>query len=184
MNLSCEYCDDSKLSRIVKQEIKRYPEQRLVDIYKTFFQGFFGPAHLITDANSAMAYIRQEIAEANEFEDYDFHELPPDGKYVRVNLRLIKEGKITLEDFTDAFVKSARPVNDNDIAKWKKIWPRILAEIEKQESAFVNFEQDKKHIDSLLVKNKYVIHHSKQFNVNYPSHYRIISSKKLHNFQR
>ncbi|HBG27455.1 MAG: hypothetical protein A2Y10_02680 [Planctomycetes bacterium GWF2_41_51] len=180
MNISCEYCDDAKLSKIIKQEIERYPEQRLVDIYKTFFQGFFGPAHLIRDANSAKEYIGREIAEANEFEDYDFHELPPNGKYVRVNLRLIKEGKISLEDFTEAFVKSAKPVSDEDIEEWKKIWPRVLAEIEKQKHDFSNFEEDKKYINSLLAENKYVVHHSKEFNSKYPSHYRIVSSEKLH----
>jgi len=179
MNISCRYADDEKLSEIVKQEIERYPEQRLVDVYKTFFQGFFGPAHLITDAKSAKEYIRREIAEANDFEDYDFHKLPPDGKYVRVNLKLVRDGKISLEDFADVFVKSAKPVSDKDIQEWKKIWPRILAEIEKQKPDFENFEQDKEFIHSLLEKNQYVVHHSKEFSQNYPSHYRIVSSEKL-----
>jgi hypothetical protein len=176
---SCKYADDKSLSKIVKQEIDRYPQQRLVDIYKTFFQGFFGPAHLISDSNAAKDYIKQELAEANDFEDYDYQPLPPNGKFVRANLKLVKAGKISVDDLTDALVKSAKPVSDKDIQKWKKIWPRILAEIEKQNPQMQNFQQDKDYINALLAKNEYALHHSDEFNTKYHPHYRVISQKHL-----
>jgi hypothetical protein len=178
---SCKYADDKNLSYIVKQEIDRYPDQRLVDIYKTFFQGFFGPAHLITDFNEALQYTKQEISEANGFEDYDYQPLPPDGKYVRANLKLVKDGKVSIEDFTNAFVKSARPVSPKDIEQWKKIWPRILAEIEKQKPQMKKFAEDKEYINSLLAKNEYVVHHSEEFIMKYKPHYRVMSYSKLKN---
>lgn len=176
---SCKYADDKTLSKIVKQEIDRYPEQRLVDIYKAFFQGFFGPAHLIADANSAKNYIKQELAEANDFEDYDYCPLPPNGKFIRANLKLVKDGKISIEDYTVAFVKSARPVSDKDIQQWKQIWPSILAEIEKQKPDMPKFQQDKEYINALLAKNKYVVHHSDEFIAKYHPHYRVISQEKF-----
>ena len=176
---SCKDYNRSSLSQIVKQELDRYPAQRLVDVYKTFFQGFFGPAHLITDSNSALRYIKQELAEANDFEEYDYCPLPPNGKYVRVNLKLVKTGKISLEDFTNAFVKSAKPVADSDIQKWKKIWPMILAEIEKQRPGMPNFAQDKTYIENLLAKNEYVVHHSDEFIEKYNPHYRVMSAEQL-----
>ncbi|MGB8226278.1 MAG: hypothetical protein WCE45_05365 [Sedimentisphaerales bacterium] len=178
--LSCEdSSDNSSLSKIVKRQLDRYPGQRLVDIYKTFFQGFFGPAHLITNANDAVRYTKQELAEANEFEDYDFYPLPPDGKFVRMNLKLIKNNKISLDDFTAAFVKSAKPVGKADIEKWKKRWPKILAEIEKQKPDMPNFQQDKAFIEGLLAKNEYVVHHSEEFITKYHPHYRVISAEQL-----
>lgn len=177
---SCEYADNKTISKIVKQELERYPEQRLVDVYKTFFQGFFGPAHLIADANAARNYIERELAQANDFEDYDYQPLPPNGKFVRANLKLVKAGKISVDDLTDAFVKSAKPVSDKDIQKWKKIWPRILAEIEKQNPKMQNFQQDKDYINALLAKNQYVVHHSEEFVAKYYPHYRVINPTKSH----
>ncbi|OHB52295.1 MAG: hypothetical protein A2Y12_19415, partial [Planctomycetes bacterium GWF2_42_9] len=170
---SCEYADKSKLPAIVKQQIDRYPDQRLIDIYKTFFQGFFGPAHLISDFNDALQYTNQELSESNEFENYDYCELPPDGKFVRLNLKLVKEGKMSAEDFTKIFVASAKQVSENDIQRWKKIWPKILAEIEKQKPNMKNFEEDKAYINSLLAQNKYVVHHSEDFVNKYHPHYRV-----------
>jgi hypothetical protein len=166
---------------IIKQELDRYPQQRLVDIYKTFFQGFFGPAHLIADANQAVQYIKQELAEANEFEDYDFYPLPTEGKFVRANLKLVKTGKISLDDFAAAFVNSAKPVGKADIEKWKKQWQKILSEIEKQKPDMPNFQQDKAFIEGLLAKNEYVVHHSDEFIALYHPHYRVISAEQLKN---
>ncbi|OHB58404.1 MAG: hypothetical protein A2173_08815 [Planctomycetes bacterium RBG_13_44_8b] len=176
---SCRNINNTALSVTVKHQLAAYPAQRLVDIYKAFFQGFFGPAHLITDSNSAAKYIKQELAEAVDFEDYDYQPLPPDGKFVRVNLRLIKEGKISLEDFAAAFVKSAKPVSRTDIKKWKKQWPRILTEIEKQRPNIPHFQEDKAFIDSLLAKDEYVVHHSDEFIARYHPHYRLISAEQL-----
>ncbi len=176
---SCEDKPHSSLSAIVKAELDRYPGQRLVDIYKTCFQGFFGPAHFITDANQAAQFIKQEITEANEFEDYDFYSLPTDGKFVRINLKLIKQGKIPFDDFTTAFVKSAKPVSENDIKNWKKLWPKILSEIEKQKPDMPNFQQDKAFIENLLAKDEYVVHHSNEFIKKYHPHYRVLSAEQL-----
>lgn len=178
---SCSrYADDKTLSEIVRKEIERYPQQRLIDVYKTFFQGFFGPAHLITDTGAAGNYIKQELAEANEFEEYDYQPLPPDGKFVRVNLKLVKDGKISADELTDALVRSARPVGKKDIQVWKKIWPVILAEIERQNPQLKNFDQDKEYITALLAKDEYVVHHSEEFAAQYHPHYRVVLSSKIH----
>jgi hypothetical protein len=180
LTLSCKDNPDSfSLSNTVKQEIDRYPQQRLIDIYKTFFQGYFGPAHLITNANSAAEYIRSEIAEANDFDSVLYHPLPPDGKFVRVNLKLIKDGKISLEDFAAAFVKSAKPVSKTDIEKWKKYWPKILTEIEKLNLNIPRFTEDKTFIEGLLAKNEYVVDHSDEFVARYRPHYRVINAEQL-----
>jgi hypothetical protein len=182
--LSCKETDNSSLSVIVKQELDRYPGQRLVDIYKTFFQGYFGPAHLITDSNSAGQYIKQEIAEASDFDSVLYHPLPPDGKFVRVNLKLVKDGKISLENFTNAFVKSAKPVSGADIENWKKQWPKILAQIEKQKPDMPGFQKDKAFINSLLKKKEYVVDHSDEFIAKYNPHYRVVSVEQLKTISR
>ncbi len=176
---SCKKTDNSSLSAIVKQEINRYPAQRLVDIYKTFFQGHLGPAHLIADSTSAAQHIEAELAQSADFEDYDYQPLPPDGKFVRANLKLIKDGKVSLEDFTAAFVNSAKPVSGTDIENWKAQWPKILAEIERQKPALPDFQKDRDFIESLLEKNEYVVHHSDEFIEKYNPHYRVMSAEQV-----
>lgn len=45
----------------------KYPlcEQR--DVYKNFFQDYFGPGHIVTDTASAAKYLRHELEHADEF---------------------------------------------------------------------------------------------------------------------
>ena len=40
----------------VLNELKFHPKATLIDIYKNFFQGAFGPAHMITNINSVALY--------------------------------------------------------------------------------------------------------------------------------
>lgn len=176
---SCCYADEKELSKAVKTEIERYPGQRLIDIYKTFFQGYFGPAHLISDSNQVIEYLKEELKDSNESNCPDFCALPPNGKYVRANLRLIKQGKVPIELFAKAFMKSARQIEPNDIVKWKATWGEIIAEIEKQNPNLPKFQEDKEYINSVLAKNEYVVHHSEEFITKYHPHYRVITNQQM-----
>ena len=40
-----------------------YPMATLQDLYKSCFQDYFGPAHIVADREGAVRYIRQELAE-------------------------------------------------------------------------------------------------------------------------
>lgn len=46
----------------VRRQMERYPESRLIDYYKNFFQDKFGPGHMVRDTASAGAYLRRELA--------------------------------------------------------------------------------------------------------------------------
>ena len=46
----------------VRRQMERYPESRLIDYYKNFFQDKFGPGHMVSDTASAGAYLRRELA--------------------------------------------------------------------------------------------------------------------------
>lgn len=176
---SCEECQICSMEAdAVKNELGKYPDQRLVDVYKTFFQGFFGPGHLIVDANSANEYISAELAESSVFENYDFQPLPPNGKFVRANLRLIAEGRVSQKDFVAAFVRSAEPVSKNDIKKWRKLWPEILTVIKYHKPDMPEFAKDKAYIEWVLAKGEYVVHHSEEFKTFYNPHYRVMLAEE------
>jgi len=42
------------IQNAIQEEMQLHPEARLIDIYKLFFQGTFGPGHLIHDKQSAL----------------------------------------------------------------------------------------------------------------------------------
>jgi hypothetical protein len=176
---SCEECQICSMElETVKKELAQYPDQRLVDVYKTFFQGVFGPAHLVVDANEANKYLSEELATSSVFEEYDFQPLPPNGKFVRANLKLIKQGKVSQKDFVEAFVRSAKPVSKNDIKKWRKLWPEILMAIKYQKPDMPEYAKDKAYIEWVLAKGEYVVHHSREFEVLYNPHYRVMLSEE------
>jgi hypothetical protein len=97
---------------------------------------------------------------------------------VRANLKLIRDGKISQDDFVAAFVRSAKPVSKNDIKKWRKLWPEILAVIEEQKPNMPEFAHDKAYIEWVLAKGEYVVHHSKEFETLYNPHYRVMMAEE------
>jgi hypothetical protein len=50
-----------RIEKAVINELKYYPEARLRDIYKNFFQDAFGPGHLIPDTTHAGNYLNYEL---------------------------------------------------------------------------------------------------------------------------
>ena len=49
-----------EVESVVKRQLELYPQSRLIDLYKNFFQDKFGPGHMVADTASAGAYIRRE----------------------------------------------------------------------------------------------------------------------------
>ncbi|MBO4803746.1 MAG: hypothetical protein J5503_04290, partial [Muribaculaceae bacterium] len=45
----------------VNRHMETYPKLRLLDIYKSCFQDFMGPEHLVADTASASAYLDREL---------------------------------------------------------------------------------------------------------------------------
>ena len=48
----------NKVIEAVEAQLKLYPESRLQDIYKNFYQDMFGPGHMIPDTTAAGNYLR------------------------------------------------------------------------------------------------------------------------------
>lgn len=80
------------------------------DLYKLVFQDLYGPGHLITDSASCYRYIEREVREqcVNEITTFPLYEYTLcDSNFVRVNLYLVKWGKISLEQLVSAVLRSA-----------------------------------------------------------------------------
>ena len=91
---SCNNKKDNNIRTSILQQIVVYPKSTLCDIYKSFFQDRFGPGHLISDTTIAGLYLRKELSTMTESLTPDYEPTGCEGNFYRVNLSVIKEGKV------------------------------------------------------------------------------------------
>ena len=171
--------DVEAVKAAVATQLESFPESRLQDLYKSFFQDRFGPGHIISDRQSALDYILSEWATADTLMGPRTETCGWQGNYVRVNLSVLADSLMTAEELTDALMASAKEVKEEDIQAWKAEWAEILAIIEKEYPDIPDLQQDKVRIDELLASGQYAYHHSAAYNAAYHPHYRIIASELI-----
>ena len=176
--------DSAAVKAAISNQLETYPESRLQDLYKSFFQDRFGPGHIIRDRESARNYILSELAGADTLIGPRTEPCGWEGNYVRVNLSVIADDLMTADELTDALMASAKEVKDADIERWKEEWTEILTIIEKHYPDIPDLEEDKSKIDELLASGQYAYHHSAAYNAAYHPHYRIIAKEVLASFDR
>lgn len=172
-----------EVESVVKRQLELYPQSRLIDLYKNFFQDKFGPGHMVADTASAGAYIRRELAlmrsesggkvvgltqrEVAEITGWE-------GKFVRVDMAVIDMGIISYKIFSDAFFESSRSHILPDVKKWANEW-FLIEKIIKDIAPQINgFEEDSALLRKLLGNGEYVVHHSREYSEAYRPHYRLI----------
>lgn len=162
-------------SQRIGEMLNRFPESQLQDIYKSCFQDVYGPGHIISDTAKCLQYILSELESTDVDSSLPAYELcGVEGNFVRVNLSVVKGGKITAEQLVDALIRSAANVKPMPIYDWRGTWDRLMVAIRKQAPPSWAIDQDAGRIRQLLDGGKYVMHHSSQFNQAYNYHYRII----------
>ena len=161
----------------VSDVIKRYPQARLLDIYKSCFQDYMGAEHLVADTASVRAYLEQELDQTGTDDLLPWYYEPCgiDGNYVRVSLRAVKEGYLTSEALLDAFIASANGGNRPPVEQWAGRWHEIVGVIDRMDLSLPQYEQDKHFIEDVLAQGKYAISHSPDYRDAYAPHYRIVS---------
>ena len=170
-------CKDTKSDRIrtaVENQLRMYPKSTLQDLYKNFFQDYFGPGHIVSDTLSAGAYLNRELASMQQATGAYYEPTGYNGNFYRVNLSVVKEGLISRDVFFDAFIRSVSDIQIITLEEWKKEWKEIDAVIHAMNLPLVNYAQEREKIFSLLEQDKYVMHHSELFSGEYDPHYRII----------
>ncbi|MDR3133347.1 MAG: MBL fold metallo-hydrolase [Prevotellaceae bacterium] len=170
----------------VNEQLKKYPETRLQDIYKNFFQDYFGPGHIIPDAAAAKNYLQQELGEYEETAGAIIEPTGSEGRFYRVDLSVVKENKIPFGLFLEAFIESANDATPPPPAVWVAQWNKIVHILDGMQLHLPGYEADKAHISALLAEGKFTVHHSPAYQERYKPHYRIISKsvfeKKLRKF--
>ena len=87
---------------------EQYPEAEPQDLYKLVFQDLYGPGHLITDSASCAEYIQKEVEGMAGTALFPLFEYTLcDSNFVRVNLKLVKDGHLDVRQLTRAVLCSA-----------------------------------------------------------------------------
>ena len=160
----------------LKTQLDRYPEARLTDLYKSFFQDRFGPGHIVANAAAAADFLARELV------DMQPSAMPPveytgwQNRYVRVNLNLIKSGIVSQECLLNAFIESANSATSPPVDEWKEEWQQIAGIVKKHYPALLGLDSDLCDIDERLRAEICDMHHSEPFRKAYSPHYRIVDA--------
>lgn len=166
--------EPDKMQVYVENFFKQYPEATLLDIYKGSFQDVFGPAHILTDREPVKSYILRELESATRLEGAAYEPCGWQAQFYRVNLSVVKEGKVSVDELTDALMESAEGIDTSLTQAWLNEWQSILHTVKSVVPELKGFRNDSIFIGQLLKEGKYVVHHSDAFNTHYQPHYRII----------
>ena len=164
----------AKIRQSVERQLELYPESTLRDLYKNFFQDRFGPGHIIADNTAADRYLRYELNTAEGFEGLDYEPTGYEGRFYRVNLGVIADGRVPYDKYFDAFVRSVNGIKPISIEQWRTEWHEIDSVIMSMGLQLENYSVDRAEIKALIEGGDYVMHHSQRFNDHYQPHYRII----------
>ncbi|MGE5798623.1 MAG: hypothetical protein ACM34O_17070 [Ignavibacteria bacterium] len=167
----------------VNNELKLHPEATLIDIYKIFFQGAYGPAHMIADRTSALNCIAEELSDTAKYDTVLWQQTGYENRYFRVNLSIVKDKILSMEKLADAFFKSANNSNPPSLESWKKEWEFILDAIKGMGLTINNFTEDKKFLNDMLESGEMIVHHSEIYIKLYNPHYRVISARYVEEFK-
>jgi hypothetical protein len=177
-------CGDAKNERIrtaVENQLSMYPKSTLQDLYKNFFQDYFGPGHIVGDTLSAGAYLSVELASLRQTDSVYYEPTGYNGNFYKVNLSVVTDGLISRDAFFDAFIRSVSDIQTIMPDEWKKEWKEIDAAIHAMGLPLADYTRERENIFSLLEQGKYVMHHSESFSETYDPHYRIIGREIFFN---
>ena len=160
----------------VCRQLTAYPLSRLLDLYKSLFQDYMGAEHLISDEQTVKAYLDKELESValDELLPWYYEPCGLNGNYVRVSLRVVKEGLISPEALLGAFIRSANDAHRPTLEQWTLKWHSIVAEIDQMDLRLPEYEQDRKMIEQVLSSGQYAISHSPDYRNAYHPHYRIV----------
>ena len=177
--------DRQALEAFVREMCDKYPQAALQDIYKSNFQDYFGPSHIMAAREQVIAYINRELqmlmkergeAAGKESGAAARNWYDPCGwrhNYYQVSLDVVADGIMSADEFADAFMAGGGKVPEVT-QEWLDEWNEIKKAAKRAVPGMKGFSKDAAKISSLIKDGKYVVHHSEVYNKTYKPHYRII----------
>lgn len=164
------------IDEMVKNQLSNYPKSRLLDIYKSCFQDFMGAEHLVGDTLSVRRYLEYELQQVEGDSLMSWYAEPCglQGRYVRVSLRVVQKGLVSLDQLLSAFIRSANGSVRPSVEVWETEWEKIVGQIDEMRLGLPYYDDDRRFIADVLAQGKYAISHSPDYRAAYRPHYRIV----------
>lgn len=166
----------AEVRTMCEQIVELYPAATLQDVYKTCYQDFFGPNHLMMDTAAARQYLDYELSELTDVK-VDELVMPmrePTGfrhRFERINLALVLNGTMSEQALLQSFIEAAG--TDNALHdRWAEEWAAI-----ETIALEVQPEWQDEELQNALreaATNNRAIRHSETFRNTYKPHYRLV----------
>ncbi len=177
--LNCQNLDEAiSLKKIIKNEIKKYPEMEIQDVYKLLHQSAMGSEHAVKDTAAVRKWMEKEISGLSwNHKEEMIDTISPGGKIVRINLRPYIKAGMNTEKLLNAFVKTA-----NKFKGSKEVLERNLkCFLEMIEEGEVDFpkQEAENYFNELKEKDYPAVHHSKKYGEKYSPAYRVVAGELI-----
>jgi hypothetical protein len=169
---------NEKVIKLINSEYELHPKSQLIDYYKLFFQGAFGPGHIILNKSDARKNLKIELEGSSIFEEQIFQDITYINNYCRVNINVINKGLITFNDFFNAFLSSIQIKHKITFTEWSENWKNIEKQIFKLKIPLANIELQSNQLWKIIKAQK-LVSHSEIYHKTYSPHYRLFSAEQL-----
>lgn len=166
--------EEQAIRELCTYMVEQYPNATLQDMYKTCYQDFFGPGHLVPDTAMAHQYLSDEIADCA---GQDLSRMPPyeptgfRHRFVRVNLSEVLNGNMSEEELFGKFL-SAAAQNNAFSEDWSSEWQQIETIAVSVCPAWADSALQAEL--RFAAQQNCAVRHSESFRKAYNPHYRIV----------
>ncbi len=170
---------NERVRKLILSEYELHSQATLIDYYKLFFQGTFGPGHFIESEEKAKNSLQKELASATSFENHLYQNVSFLGKFYRINLAVIKYQLVSFEDFFEGFIKSSQAAPKLSYDEWLDHWQQIESILKKSSVKITDFDEASHHLRKLFEQKNYLVSHSIIYRKRYNPHYRLFGEKQF-----
>ena len=166
--------DTLSLRKTLLDQVRRYPQLQIQDLYKFAYQAAMGNEHIMADSDGMEKYLNEELADVTSGGSEDLVEyLTPDSSTVRVNLRPFKKINGSSAKLVSLMIKSTH------VFVPSRVKLRLyLTDIEKlADEGLIPFKVEavQAYFKDMQEKQFPAMHHSKIFEETYKPAYRVIA---------
>lgn len=169
--------------KFLVSHFRRYHQMEIQDVYKLFYQGVFGSAHLMQ--SSLQDFEKQlhiEFDKTNENESQPIWEsIHPEGKIVRVNLASYKSRKQPLDRLTTLCIWTAE-VTEREIENTENLAAAMdtFYKLCKSRKIPKYDPQEVEKYQKWVIENRFpLVSHSDTYHLKYDPHYRLVHREFL-----
>lgn len=170
-----------QVRKFVNEQLSQYPKTHLIDLYKSCYQDFMGPEHLVPNREAARMYLQRELDGMGETVGpalrRSFEPCGIKGGHVRIDLECVQTGLVSADSLNSWFVGSANSARKHTLDDWIRYWTNIEQHIDAMNLNLPDYEKEKAFIQSMFSQGEYACSHSPEYRENYSPHYRIVSKR-------